>query len=246
MKIVFLLLGLAAYAEAAVTEIKSMREILPHVTNETLLVFDLDNTLIEPAESYGSDQWFEAMVDALGKKGKPEPAAVDEILPLWVKIQKVILMKSCEPTTAEVFSQARGLAKSVMAMTARPVELMDTTRAQLKGVGIRFAMTTPAGESFETSVDGGTSAFRNGIYFLGAHKNKGHGLVAFLEKTKLAPKRIVFVDDKVRHVNAVNTSLAPFPLQHEEFRYGAVDEKVKAFRMDRADEEAKKYRNLIK
>jgi len=237
---------LATAASAAVHEIASMKEVLPYLTNETFLIYDLDNTLIEPVQSYGSDQWFEGMVAKLGTQGKSEAEAVDEILPLWVKIQKVILSKTVEPSTSEVFSKSRGASKYLMAMTSRPVELQDTTRAQLKGLGIRFSMVTPAGSSFDTKVDGGTSAYRDGIYFLGAHKNKGHGLVAFLEKTQLKPKRIVFVDDKVRHVTSVNASLKDSGIEHEELRYGAADAKVKAFRMDVADEEAKQYKNLIR
>lgn len=53
-----LLLLLAAAARADVREIKSMAEIVPEIRSTTLLVLDIDNTLVEPVGNIGSDQWY--------------------------------------------------------------------------------------------------------------------------------------------------------------------------------------------
>ncbi len=231
---------------AGVHEIQSLKEVLPYVTPETFLIFDLDNTLMEPTQSFGSDQWFEAKVAQKRKQGMSEEEAVPEILKTWVRIQKVTLVRPVEEITALVFAQARSHAKMVMALTARPVDLAETTGAQLKGMGIDFSTSAPVPTPMEMNVQNGRSTYRRGIFFLGENKNKGIGLLRFLEETKLQPKRIVFVDDKERHVKALEASLKDSKIAYEGLRYAGADAHVKAFRMDVAEEEAKRFGDLIK
>lgn len=241
--LLFLLLATPAWA--GIHEITSIKEILPHVNAETFLVFDLDNTLIEPVQSYGSDQWFEAMVERFKKQGKTEAEAIEAAVIPWVKIQKVTLVRAIEPTTSEVFAKARTQAKAVMALTARPGELAESTGAQLKGVGINFATSSPVASSLDIGVENEIGKFRRGIFYIGAGKNKGRALMQFFEVSKWRPNRVVFVDDKPHHVKDVEKVLTGTGIEFDGFRYGATDAKVKAFRMDVAEQEAKKFKGLI-
>jgi len=234
-----IILFLSFPAWGKIQEIRTLKEILPAIDAETLLIFDLDNTLVEPVQSFGSDQWYEAAVQENEKKGMSRDAAIDRTLERWVKIQKITLVKAVEPSSPEVFSQARRKAKAVMAMTARPADLAESTTAQLKGLGIDFS---PSNERVDIE---GKGLYRRGILFLGAKANKGAGLTAFLKVTEMKPKKIVFVDDKSRHVESVEAALKGTGIEYVGFRYGAADERVKAFRMEQANEEAKKFGSLV-
>ena len=43
---------------AEIRETKFMQEVMSAIDSETLAIFDIDNTLIEPIGNMGSDQWF--------------------------------------------------------------------------------------------------------------------------------------------------------------------------------------------
>ena len=44
-------------AHAQVVEVATMQETLYAITAKTLVIYDLDNTLIRPSQTLGSDQW---------------------------------------------------------------------------------------------------------------------------------------------------------------------------------------------
>ena len=59
--------------------------------------------------------------------------------------------------------------------------------------------------------------------------DKGKYLVEFLRQARLDVKRILFVDDKIKNVESVESSLSQTNFQHTSFRYGAADPRVKSF-----------------
>ncbi len=57
------LMGTSSFAK--VVEVSKMASIKDAVRPGTVLVFDIDNTLVEASQMYGSDQWFEHLVPKL-------------------------------------------------------------------------------------------------------------------------------------------------------------------------------------
>ncbi len=196
-------------ARAEVREIKSMTEIVSEVRPTTLLVFDLDNTLVEPEGNIGSDQWYDYIVMALRRDGLEPEAAEKEANALWTRMLGVVKVKPVEELTPLLLraQQKRGL--KILALTARGPEDAPATFAQLKAIGVDLAPSA--------------------VIFVG-DGDKGEALLTFLDKIKLRPTRVVFVDDKLRHAKAVDAALTAAGIPCVAFRYGAADEKVRAFK----------------
>ena len=217
MKAALLLLLLASAARAELREIRTMADIVPAIDTSTLVVFDIDNTLLEPVGSLGSDQWYYYMVKAVGE---------DKANEAWTKTLPTVKVKPVEPLTPDLIRAQQKRGVKVMALTARGPEDAATTFAQLKAIGVDLTATAPVSKDVKTEDKG---LYSKGVFFQGEGPSKGETLVAFLKKTGLKPKRVVFADDKPKNAQSVEQAVreAGFPVYS--FRYGATDAKVKFF-----------------
>lgn len=222
------LLLLASSARADVREIKSMAEIVPELTPGTLLVFDIDNTLVEPVGNIGSDQWYYYLVKALARDDKTLSADAAEAKAgeVWTTTLMTVKVKPVEALTPALVrdQQKRGL--KVMALTARDAGDAAATFRQLKDIGVDLAENAVRKDDLATEQKG---FYSRGVFFAGDGPDKGKTLVAFLKKIGLRPAKVVFADDKPRHAKNVDAALAAAGIPGVSFRYGAADAKVRAF-----------------
>jgi len=195
-------------ASADVREISSMAEIRPELTTSTLLIFDIDNTLVEPEGNIGSDQWYYYIEKAYKRDGLDEAAAEAKAGEAWSWALANVKVKAVEDTTPALVREQQKRGLKIIALTARDAKDAPATFRQLKDIG----------------VDLGTD-----VVFVGDGPDKGKALVKELKKRKLKPARIVFVDDKPHHVKNVDAALTDARIPSVSFRYGAADSKVRAF-----------------
>lgn len=228
----------AFYALADIKQVQTMEEALAPVDDETLLIFDLDNTIMETTQTLGSDQWFEhyvhGVISDLVKAGKSKEDATKEglqtALAVWKRIQQVTTMQLVEPNTAKLVREKQSKIR-VMGLTARPGDLSSTTRKQLLSLAVDLNLSPVSKDVLIQKADHADyeAKLEKGILFSGNNK-KGEMLVKLLERIQLSPKKIVFVDDKQRNVDSVEKSLNELGgILHTSMRYGAADSKVAAF-----------------
>lgn len=224
---------------ADIKQVKTMEEALAPVDAETLLILDLDNTIMETTQTLGSDQWFEhhvhKIISDLVKAGQTEEEAKKQGLKIalseWKQIQRVTSMQLVEPVTAKLIQQKQERIK-VIGLTARPVDLAPTTRNQLQSMGVDLSRSPVVAQDIVIQNAGEVdyiAKFEKGILFSGNNK-KGEMLVKFFQLARLSPKKIIFVDDKQRNVDSVEKSLNELGgVSHTSMRYGAADDKVASF-----------------
>lgn len=219
----------AVYAK--IIEIHQLKEAMSTVTSDTLLVFDLDNTLFEPVQALGSDQWFNYHLRHLIEGEKlTEDQAFDRTIPLWTQIQMVSEVQLIETATPGLIRQKQNAGIKIMGLTARPVELSERTRQQLKSVDID--LSEKAFQGNDVVVNGFKGAkYTQGILFNGKN-NKGKVLKAFLEQIQLRPLQIVFVDDRIKNVKNLDDAFSGTQINLLAYRYGALDEKVRRFELE--------------
>ena len=227
MRILIALLFCAGIARAEVREIMSMSELVPSLAPGTLLVFDIDNTLLTPAGNIGSDQWYYYLSEAIARDepGLSEQAVQAKADAVWTRTLDVAKFRPVEDLTPALVreQQARGL--HVMALTARGESDATATLRQLHEAGIDLdANAVHAGE---LRPSGGF--FAHGVLFVGEGVDKGKLLVDFLQRIGLRPERVVFADDKPHHARNVDAALAAAGIPAFAFRYGAMDARVRAF-----------------
>lgn len=237
MRVLLALALMSTSGFAKVVEITKMAAIKGAVQPGTVLVLDIDNTLVEASQMYGSDQWFEYLVTsgiADGKQlGLPEnevkARAVKRAIEIWQPVQKVTTVQPVEKETASIIESFQKQGFCTMGLTARPLEIEEATQRHLRSVGVSLTAGCKMPElikGFEGKSDVG---WYNGVLFVGPGNDKGEALVRFLKSNDIESKRIVFVDDKTRNTDSVERACIKYSLDCVNFRYGAADHRVKRF-----------------
>ncbi|MBJ7449602.1 MAG: DUF2608 domain-containing protein [Parachlamydiales bacterium] len=238
-----MILSCSVFLGAEIRECNDVAEVLTLADSETLVIFDIDNTLIEPTQVLGSDQWFNYMLQNRQNNGQAYESALKEIIPLWMQIQQVTEVKTCETSTTFVVEELQRKGIHTIGLTSRSIPMAYRTIDQLKSVGIEFTKTAPHVHDFWVPLDqlqvfkayNEPAYYLKGILFSGCN-DKGELLLQFFKLTGYLPSKVIFLDDKQNHLVAVEKKL-----RLKEFtnftglRYNVCDEQVKNFDCSIAD-----------
>ncbi len=219
LNILILTYSLASSAE--IRETSSMAETFREVRSTDIVVLDIDNTILAPNQTLGSDQWFGYVVANYVKSGLTEKLAVDSAIEDWLQVQNATAVQAVERTTPFLIRAAQERGTMIFALTARPLSLKHSTVRQLRSAGV--GLKSPVAKYS----DGDSVELFQGVLFVGPHNNKGVVLAKFFEGHKIRPSRLIFVDDKEKHVKNMDAVFTEIP--NVNFRYGAADATVKSF-----------------
>lgn len=214
-------------SQAAIFEIKNMRDAVEGVGKNTLVVFDIDNTILQTAQTLGSVQWADWYQRELVKQGLPSDQAGELSTREWVRINRVSKSQLVEAVTPNIIRnlQLRGIR--VLALTARPVSFVLQTQRDLPQFGIHFGQSWPKGTRFQSPFQG--AAYASGVLFAGQTNSKGAVIREFLRQNNLRPTAIRFVDDKRKYVDSVDQAMQAAGIPYVGYRYGGADVRVNSF-----------------
>jgi len=170
-----------------VFEIFQIKDIEKHIDENTLLVFDLDNTLITSHSYYGSVMWEDELAEKLQKEGISKETAIDKASDIWQEVQPKIKMKLIEKYSSELIAKWKTTC-SVIGLTARGHDIKELTSDSLKLNNITFS-------SFDAFL---LELYHEGILFCSYLKTKSELLSIFINEAlrEKKPKKIIMVDDK--------------------------------------------------
>ncbi len=77
--------------------------------SKTLVIFDIDNTLAEPLDELGSDQWFYAVLNQYMSAGYSEDEGLELILPVYFKIAEIIKLHPVQEITLSLIFRLKNL-----------------------------------------------------------------------------------------------------------------------------------------
>ncbi|KKK63621.1 hypothetical protein LCGC14_2992420, partial [marine sediment metagenome] len=77
-----------------------------------LVIFDLDNTIMEPIQELGSDQWFFHQMKKHENSGLDKNVALDETLKDWYEIQAITKVKLVEKDIKNILDKIHHLRKN--------------------------------------------------------------------------------------------------------------------------------------
>lgn len=243
----FLLLFLLIFAvngHAKIVEIKKLEEIKPYINKDTLVIFDIDNTLIEPMQTLGSDQWFDReMIRAVAvKEGVAE--AIVKVIDRWKQVRTLTRMQTVEKVTAAIIEKMQRDGLKVMALTTQGLDMSYFTLKQLKDLGINFIVSAPSKqEIFFLNEDKGV-LFKDGVLFTEA-TDKGKALIKLLEAIHFSPKEVVFINDKKPPLLDVEDDCVEHNIQFLGVRYGYLDAKVASYNQAIADIELANFGKIL-
>ena len=203
-----------------VIESKKIADILNYVDDETLLILDVDNTLIEPVNYVGGSTWFLHMLKSFASRGIGESEAVKSIYPLFVQLQYVIKIKTVELETCDVVKQAQKIGAKTLALTWRGDILVTRTVEQLAAIGINLGKQTIHDKELFVEK---TFGFTDGVLSVNPGNDKGSSLKKFLHMVDYVPNKILIVDDSAMFVEDVRSTLEQEKIPFTCIRYGGAD-----------------------
>lgn len=238
MKQLFLALLLAPSIQACIVEHHHFIAINEYLCPEdfnhkTLIVLDIDNTIAQPETLIGGEEWVTHMMNTY--TNHPDiRIRYKTIAPLYYDVVHTINFIPVEHTTAYIIRQLQQSGVIVIGLTARSFEIMDRTIEQLHNIGIDLSRASLWHEDMWHDCHL-TYCHMGGIIFCDGN-DKGKVLTAVFERLNYCPCKIIAVDDKERHLHAIAKAIDPC-IEFIGIRYGHLDEKVRNFDTDAADEE---------
>lgn len=218
---------------AQIRTVQSLREVLPSLGKGVLLVVDLDNTVMEPTGSLGSDQWFYHLLKRYQERERLAPReAQQKAVRVWNEVQWLIRVRPVEPALPALLRAAQDRGVATLGLTARDAAISARTAQQLASIGVDLERAAPLrGELRRAGI-----RYSSGVLYAGEGQDKGELLHRFLrDHARARPARIAFIDDKDYNVRDVERALRKHGRPAELFRYAAADARVEGFRQDVSD-----------
>jgi hypothetical protein len=201
-------------------------------TDQVLVVFDIDNTLLAMEQGLGSDQWYDWQ-----KELQEEDPCSDMLVSNRLAVQGALYfasaMRPTQPDAAEQVQRLQDAGLTVIALTSRGADFRLQTFRELRRNGISFwpgALEPQRGypESFIPEGSPRPALYEDGV-FLTAGQHKGDMLKALLDKTGSDyPTVVVMADDKKRNLRAVMETFVGSGTSVHAWRYSREDAAVAA------------------
>lgn len=213
-----------AYSQAATPvsdvtrseRIEDVSDLLKAATKDTLVVFDIDDTLLTSESFFGSDYWYEWQKTL--KSGDPGyvPCRFD-IIALAYELGS---QRPVEPQEPEIVKQ---VAVDMLYLTSRNPAYRPATERELTRNGYPFpaAISSDVDGLIFVLTDGARSvpvSYFNGIY-MASGQGKGPALVELLRRAKKSYATVILVDDGRKNIESMKTAMAGAGVAFHGFHY---------------------------
>lgn len=238
-KIINIIVCFVIFTTQAAIDIITLNQIAPYLSpyKKTLIVFDIDNTLYHLATDLGSDQWFCHEVQKHIKNGLTTQEAVNAILPLYIHIHHNRELIPTEPELLQTFQTLTSKASHIICLTARSSPLAQRTLQQLKDCKNFLSSAFP---DYPLTTLRYPAYFKEGIIFSGSN-NKGEVLREWLQTMAYIPERIIAIDDKQSHLEAIQHALSSIDCEYIALRYAGCDQRVNNFNAEQTEQELQEF-----
>ena len=207
-KTVFLFLSLVSISSNiyAYRQIASFHDLCAYITPDTMIVLDIDNTVMVPHEYEGSDMWFVASMKEHLDAGKHYTHALDIVLPEYARLQKTMTVRAVEPVIPDFITKWQDAGHTVVGLTNRGNPVIQDTHNLVRSLAIDFSLTAPESSFGDEFLIGEKPVvYESGIIFC-TTADKGRSLVEFLRLTGI-PQKIICVDDTLAKIVSVEKAL---------------------------------------
>jgi FMN phosphatase YigB (HAD superfamily) len=205
---------------AEIIEIKQFHEILAYVIPGSLVLLDIDNTLLEPHTDnnhIGSDQWFTYLI-------RTQPS-FEDALNLYCSTILITQMQVSEASIPQIVCSIQEHAV-VLGFTMRSIILAPITVQELKQNGV-ILTNTLVDKGFMVNGKNPVMVYHD-IIFCQGQKN-GTTLFTVLDAYQIKPTTVVMVDDKRHYLESVERECEKLGIRFIGLRYGYLDEKVATY-----------------
>lgn len=238
--IFFVLICIHVTNNALIIESNTLSSVLEHLdTLDTLVIFDIDNTLAHPIEELSSDEWFCHLVNTKMQQGYDYLTSVYYALPAAYYAQFNVPLTPTEPCIPELIAHLIDNGVAVMALSTRSLFIAERSLEQLDNININFFMPNIDPHDLVLPMHH-PCFYKRGVLFTG-NNDKGEVLNCFFNIMNYRPEKVIFVDDKMKYLLSVQKALEEHDIVFCGIRYSGCDERVKIFDAAKAEQQ---YREL--
>ncbi len=231
---------------AEIIECQRLRELLPLVDQDTLVVFNINNVLTVSRQDAGSTPWAEEHIAQLMREKKVDkPHATNLFIPLWHDVLIASDVELFDPDAEAIVHFLQQANIKVMALTNRYVEMGYPTHSQLRSVGIDFVKNPPHLEDTFVSGIESPAKYIEGILFNGLINFKGDTLAAFLKQINYYPKKLIYIEDKPKHLAQVGEKIAALGIPFLGIHFGALELQRQAYQSQWAALQVKFHQDIL-
>ncbi|MCH9634072.1 MAG: hypothetical protein S4CHLAM7_08100 [Chlamydiae bacterium] len=239
----FILTFLLSSLQAEILEINNLAEALPYVDEDTLVVLDIDDTLMVPAQMLGGDCWFRFSLKELQELGLSFEEALAKILPEYMLLQHITEVLPAEMETASVVHQFQKKGHKVIGLTTRSTELAYRTIEELKSLDIDLSKVPLFHEETYLST-AFPLCYIEGILFTQL-RHKGQALRELCDFLGFGLKKVIFINDKLKYLEQLEDTFSGTDVDYIGFRYGACDHDIEEYDPALANIQKKYYNALL-
>ena len=238
---------------------KKIRKETESRLGSTLVVFDIDDTLLESKNFFGSDIWYNwqrgrSVLDQNGNSIQIE--SEDVMLCIHAKLGTLYELSNFKVTDSKTPDTITKLQQmfDTMALTSRSPDYRPGTERELRDAGISFKhehLMSPhlaLVYDFSDSVDGSPRpiSYSNGIV-MSTGLNKGRVLRDLLRRIDRSYTNIFFIDDGRHNVDNMKEEYSDNPDTHVSiFHYTRVPKATSAEKIAKAREASREFNEFIR
>ena len=184
--------------------------------SDTLVILDLDDTAITTPDGQwlGQSAMFYDMLNPLKQRypDKRTSELAHVVDPLLTEVYKRVPVIATDPLLPDVLKALIDRDITVIGMTARGGNMADVTMMQLSKAGIRFSELDETSRRIDLDSHRQFRVEQAGVVFVSQGNSKGETLVQLLNRDFIKrPERVIFIDDRKKHLNSVFESLTGYP-----------------------------------
>lgn len=211
-----------------IIETSHFAEIYHHITPHTLVLLDVDDTLLIPNQTLGTDVWFIYRKAQYCDSGLSAAEALEKALADWESIRHLTKVSIVEEGADAIIQDLQNKGVPVMGLTTQGLALTTRTLQQLASLNIRLTPTAPSSQDHYFINGPHGVLYREGLMFTSGTP-KGKALLKLLAEANFKPEHIVFINDKASHLEDVETEVLAAGMAFTGLRYSYSDERVAQF-----------------
>jgi hypothetical protein len=226
--LIIFLLTFTIKISAVIVEVPHFKNLLNYIKPSSLILLDIDDTLLIPTQMLGCDEWFMDRTDELINKGMSKRQALEQTISEWEAIRNITNMQIVEEGTDLIVKRLQDEGFCVMCLTTQGFALATRTHTQLSACNFDMLRTAPTKEGYYFEIQGHGILYSNGMLFTSG-RHKGKALQTLLNFINIKPDHVVFINDKESHLKEIEETMQVMGIEFVGLRYSYCDKKKQKF-----------------
>lgn len=207
----------------------------------TLIVFDIDNTLLTFKDHFGSVQWMKWQKGLFNTRSPHKLANnFQELLYLQMIIYEIRPLVPVDGSAAGYFNTLVHRGHQVLIHTSRGPLKRNTTEKEL----LRNSILPQTGPYLEVQGPSSMATIQNSL-FMTEGQDKGVMLKKLLQHTQVKPKVILFLDDDMKNIHNLETAFRGTQIKTRFYHYTKMQPQVEKFNNSTKSTSIKKGQALM-